>query len=250
MPISPTLQVNQNGGYYVEGKPFSNDRWVSIVHSYVECLEQHGSCSVRELAQRTAVSLGTARKAILSYKNGMLVPCSTDCGHGRKGAGVICGLQKEHHVFLYHLYKKKPSMPLYGYSEELKKTFGITISSQTILRWFNTIGPYKGSLRVTGSHPNGRETFRTCYLLQQYLKKISFIKNRKRLVFADEKPFKEIDIFGRVRRDVKNGDTPPNKTHSSSRNRYNILCAINIKGGDVPPVHALTPPFSFSLLRN
>ena len=68
------------------------------------------------------------------------------------------------------------------------------------------------------------------------MKKISSIKNRKRLVFADKKPFKEIDIFGRVRRDVKNGDTPPNKTHSSSRNRYNILCAINIKGGDVPPV--------------
>ena len=36
-----------------------------------------------------------------------------------------------------------------------------------------------------------------------------------------------------------NGERPSNKGRANSKNRYNILCAVNIKGGVVPPVKSI-----------
>ena len=47
---------------------------------------------------------------------------------------------------------------------------------------------------------------------------------------------KEIMIFSRVRNDVLTNETPVNIVPSSAKNRFNILCAVNLKGGDVPPL--------------
>ena len=50
---------------------------------------------------------------------------------------------------------------------------------------------------------------------------------------------KEKMIYSKVRRDVQKGTTPAHKCKSvNSKNALNILTAVNIKGGGVPPVYS------------
>ena len=49
-------------------------------------------------------------------------------------------------------------------------------------------------------------------------------------MFADEKPMKEINLYGKVRRDVMNGSVPVHKCKANSKNRWNILAACTVKG--------------------
>ena len=102
------------------------------------------------------------------------------------------------------------------------------------------IGPFKGTMRVTSTFPDSRNLWQTYCLLQNYLEFIFSIADHKRLVFADEKPMKEKDLYMKVRRDVKKGTTPKHRFENinSSKNRLNILTAVNIKGGSVPPVYS------------
>ena len=66
--------------------------------------------------------------------------------------------------------------------------------------------------------------------LQEYLTFIAALPVYTRLVFSDEKPMKEINIYPRVRRDPFTGEIPKNKVSSSAKNCYNILAAVNVKG--------------------
>ena len=50
-----------------------------------------------------------------------------------------------------------------------------------------------------------------------------------RFVFANEKPMKEIDIFGTVRRNIMDGTIPVHKMQANSKNRWNILAACTVK---------------------
>ena len=65
---------NNNGGYYVEGKPFSKAKWVSIVDVYDHELVTHGSCSIHRLAELAHISRYSAHKAIDYYDFSMIVP--------------------------------------------------------------------------------------------------------------------------------------------------------------------------------
>ena len=95
-------------------------------------------------------------------------------------------------------------------------------------------------MRVTSRYPSGRDSWSTYNLLRSYLSFILKIQNNSRLVFVDEKPMKEIDIYRSVRRDIRNGDIPNHEMDSAnSKNRYSILTAVNIKGGHVPPVKSV-----------
>ena len=136
MSMFPTVQVNQHEGFYERGKSFANSKWVSIVTLYLDELRNTGDCTVRALAKKASVSISTADKAIRLANQGLLVPPVVPKGHGRKGAGSLIGLNKEHFQYLYALYQNNPALPLYGYCEELERKFGITVSEQVILRWY------------------------------------------------------------------------------------------------------------------
>ena len=47
--------------------------------------------------------------------------------------------------------------------------------------------------------------------------------------FADEKPMKQIDVFRKIRRDVRNGCIPQHRVNANSKDRYNILAVVTIK---------------------
>ena len=237
MPTQPTLSINSNGGYFECGTAFLQSKWKSILDTYYRLLEKDGKCSIRTLAKEALISTSSAQKIIKLQQIGMnSVPVSKK-GHGRSGTGSLLGLTIEHHLYIYELYKMNPSMPLYGYSEELWKEFGIQVSDAFIKKWFDTVGPKKGSLRVTSHHNIGRYSMTNLQKLQEYLTFIASLDDHTKLVFSDEKPMKEINIFPRVRRDPFTGEIPKNKASSTCKNRYNILAAVNIKGGDVPPVY-------------
>ena len=92
-----------------------------------------------------------------------------------------------HHVCIYDLCMINPLMPLSGYCKELELRFGFNVSQFIIFQWFKTIGPFKGSMRLTSHFPSGRNSDVTYQILDQYLIFMSVIPNHSRLIFADKK---------------------------------------------------------------
>ena len=99
-----------------------------------------------------------------------------------------------------------------------------------------TIGPFKGTMRLTSKFPSGRDSWTTYKLIKQYLGFIVEVEDHRRVVFTDEKPMKEIGIYRLVRRDVFSGDVPNHEMEANAKNRYNILAAVNIKGNGIAPL--------------
>ena len=89
---------------------------------------------------------------------------------------------------------------------------------------------------MTSRFPSGRDSYPTYCLLFQYHLFILSIDDHTRLVFADEKPMKEINIFQKVRRNVVNGEISNHRMNANSKNRYNILAAVTIKIGEAKSV--------------
>ena len=236
MSNNPIICVNEYGGVYENGSAFSKAKWVFIIIMYERIVREDGSCTVRRLARSCGISRQSSHKAIDYYKIGIIVPPIRQQGHGRTGVGSLYGLKMVHHAYIYELYVKNAVLPLHGYIEEIHNKFGILLHYSLIERWFMTIGPFKGVMRLTSRFPSGRETWVTYRLLKKYLQFIVSVTDHRRLVFADEKPMKEIDIFDRVRRDPFTGIVPYYLMDANSKNRYNILCAVNVKGGHVNPV--------------
>ena len=239
MSSLPTVLPNKYGGYYEEGKSFTASRWSEILRIYWTTWQNYGKCSVRTLAKEAKCSKSSAQKCIIMCQRGMTtMPCKKR-GHNKVGIGTLINLKVHHHAFLYSLYKSNPAMPLYGYCQELANHFNINVSEMFIKRWFDTVGPYKGTLRKTSNFPKNKDSVQNILRLIDYLQIIIGIADASRLVFADEKPMKECMIFPHVRGDPMTGDRPYNSSKKNSKNRYNILAAVNIKGGNIPPVQSV-----------
>ena len=186
-----TVCMNSNGGYYEHGTAFTQSKWLSILEVYYRVLETSGNCNVRTLAKEAAISNDSAHRIIKLQREGMHSMPVSKRGHGRTGIGSMKQLSIDHHCFIYELYKNNPSMPLSGYCEEFFLRFGVKLSDAFIKRWFDTIRPYKGSLRVTSSHNISRYNDENIRRLQNYLNIITNVDDHVRLVFSDEKPIKK-----------------------------------------------------------
>ena len=106
-------------------------------------------------------------------------------GHNKKGIGTLSNLKIHHHVFLYSLYRSNPAMPLYGYYEELYRNYQIKVSEMFIKRWFDTVGPYKGTLRKTSNFLEKKDDMGNLLRLCDYLELIASNPDHSKLVFAD-----------------------------------------------------------------
>ena len=115
-------------------------------------------------------------------------------------------------------------------TQKLKKKYNIFVSEGFITNWFQTIGPCKGSLRLTSTFPPNKDSPRVFDLVQEYLNFIGALKDHKRLVFIDEKPFKGMDIFTSARRDPFTGVVPHlSAPDANSRKRHNCITALTLK---------------------
>ena len=151
-------------------------------------------------------------------------------GHNRHGVGSIRNFTREHNEFLYWLYTENPSRPREGYVVEFYNHFNIQLSTSFITRWFKKIGKYKAVFRKTSIFPPNKFSHENHQKLQTYLHLVNQLNDQRRLVFADEKPMKEIDIYCNVRRDPFTGAVPYNVSrNANSKNRYNILAAVCMK---------------------
>ena len=219
--------VNTNGGMYGSGKAFSDERWLEIIGTYEHLSKAHGSCGIRQLARCCRISQGSAKKAIQFFDTGLIERKKR--GHGRKGVGTVLRFGHEHHEFLYDLYLSRPSLPSEAYICEFNKKFGMVLSYTFVTRWFYKVGPCKGSLRMTSKFPHAKNSRRVLDMLTDYLDFIVKIYDQTRLVFADEKPQKEKDLFFKVRRDPFTGNVPHHSCNANSKNRYNIFAAVTVK---------------------
>ena len=225
---------NKYGANYTYGKPFPPERWVKIIQLYKATIHNDGRCSARSLAKKAKISRQSAKKAIDAYVTNGSIPKPKMCGHGRHGPGSIIGFSLCHHDYIYQLYLDNPSRPLQGYVEEFKKNYGSLLSKDLFQRWFKNAGPYKGSMRATSRFPSGRNSASTIDKLREYLEIIRHVRDHRYLVFADEKPMKEINIYRNVRRDPRSGLIPNHEMEANSKNRFNILAAVTIKPGVRP----------------
>ena len=95
------------------------------------------------------------------------------------------------------------------------------LSTSFITRWFNEIGTYKAVFRKTSIFPPNKFSNENHIKLTNYINLINEVTDRRRLVFADEKPLKEIDIYTKVRRDPMTGFVPYNiSRNANSKNRF------------------------------
>ena len=92
------------------------------------------------------------------------------------------------------------------------------------------LGLFKGSMRVKSSFPPNKDSPHVMSLLQQCVGFIQSLKDHRRLIFTNEKPFKGKEIFDTVRRDPFTGLIPTlNTKEANSRKRHNCFTAIALK---------------------
>ena len=219
------VEKNSQGGYFEKGKAFGRAKWSEVIDFYQKEVEIAGKCSPRRLSQLARVGRKSADKAISYHRQGFI---PSPQKHITKGVGSLKRMKMKHHAFIYTLYLSNPALPNYGYCEEMEKKFGLNLSPSFVTRWFKTIGPFKGTFRKTSKFPPAKYSASNTRLLKRYLSFASLI-DPSRFVFADEKPMKEIDIFGVVRRDIIKGTVPRHKMNANSKNRWNILAACTVK---------------------
>ena len=219
------VDKNTQGGYYERGRKFGPAKWSTILQTYRTEVELNGKCTIRRLATLAQIGRNSAAKAVKYHDLGFIPSLSKTT---RKGVGSLKGLKMKHHAFIFSLYLSNPALPNYGYCEEMLKKFGISLSPTFITRWFKSIGPFKGTFRKTSKFPPAKYSRNNLRLLKRYLAFAS-LYHPSRFVFADEKPMKEIDIFGLVRRNVMDGTIPRHKMNANSKNRWNILAAVTVK---------------------
>ena len=223
------ISRNNNGGLYSNGRNFDDVKWAEITTQYdaLLVLSKNGKCTIAELAKEAKISRGAAHKAILLYKSGKLYPQKQE--RKKEAIGSRLGLEEVHHSFLYSLFLQDPRRPRESYIQELQLSFGLFVSAAFITRWFYTIGNFKGTMRLTSLFPHAKQSDRVQYYRSQYEQFIRSVGDRRRLVFADEKPMKEIDIYGKVRRDPIDGTVAWIPCNPNAKNRYNILAAVGLK---------------------
>jgi transposase len=201
---------------------------LNIIAQYVEEIESGRKCSSRDLAKLADVSMNTALKAIQFYDNGKIIVKPN--GRPKEALGSSYGLTVDHRMILYRLYCDNPSRPLYDYVREFLEVTGIAISTSFMCRWFSSIGPFKGRMRFTSIFPPRKNSIRTLNQLREYLDFAKEFGNHRSWVFADEKPSKLKDTFGKVRRDVFSGQVPHHTSDkANSRTLFNIFAAVNVK---------------------
>ena len=222
------VRVNSNKGIYLQGVAFSEAKWVIIIAKYREEMERHGKCSVRKLALICKISKKAASRGIKFAKDNKIeLPMQ---GTPRRGVGSLLKLSYIQHRFIYNMYLNEPAATNEKYIDDFYKEFGFLLSASFMSKWFMGIGPFRGCFRTTSKFPLAKNTPRVLNLVREYLRIIMALKDHRVLVFADEKPMKQRDLFTLVRRDPFTGKVPHFATNSStSKVRYNIFAAVTVK---------------------
>ena len=219
--------LNENGGFYSPGLSFSEAKWQSIINTYHQTIDKESVCTVYRLSEICKISTFSAKKAIQYSRTGK-IPCNKIRGHGKHGIGALKGLKMKHHHYLYKLYRKQPSRPIESYQQKFFKKYSIIISHGFVQNWFKEIGPFKGSMRLTSHFPPNKYSNDNMQKVHDYLTFMSRI-DHKNVVFGDEKPFKGVDIFDRVRRDPFTGEVPHLVCNSDFKNCYNVFAFCSLK---------------------
>jgi len=103
MNESSHIRINTAGEVYNNGRAFTKAKWYKIVIAYKKILSKKGRCTVRMLAAGAKISLTSANKAIIYYDIGVVIPPISQRGNCKRGVGSLCGLQMEHHIYIYKL---------------------------------------------------------------------------------------------------------------------------------------------------
>ena len=220
--------MNKCKGIYLNGVAFSETKWVTIIAAYHIEKERNGKCSVRKLASLCQISKASAARGIkfAKMKKIVLPPQGTP----RRGVGSLLNLSYFHHRFIYNIYLNDPATTNEKYIDDFYKEYGFLLTATFISKWFLGIGPFRGCFRMTSKFPTAKNTPRVLDLVKEYLRVIVALPDHRVLVFADEKPMRQRDLFTLVRRDPFTGRVPHHATDSStSRIRYNIFAAVTVK---------------------
>ena len=232
MVIINNLNINSNGGVYHPGKALTEVDWMNIYLVYLDILDVIADDTMkwpsRLLGDRILKSHETCIKSITYFEMGM-IPSASRHGNMRRGVGSMQDLSGANHFFIYRCYLRHPERSRVSYVRKFYNEFNIELSEIFITWWFKNICPFKGNFRLTSRFPPNKYSWETRQLLDKYLLFVYQVRKIRRIVFADEKPFKGNDIYSLVRRDPLTGVVPDIWCGYNSINRYNILAAVSMK---------------------
>ena len=187
------ILLNAHNGAYLPGRSFPEEKWVEIIATYREEIQRNGKCTTRQLAELAKIGKMSAAKAVKFAEKGELsFPTK---GRPPEGIGSGIGLRWEHHRFLYDAYLDNPSALREEYLAKFYAEYGIVLSLSFVSLWFKRGGPFPGLFRVTSVFPRAKNSPQVLGLLLDYIHFISSVNDQTHLVFADEKPLKQVDLF-------------------------------------------------------
>jgi hypothetical protein len=125
--------INENGGFFVPGKAYDEANYLRYISVYSQIVEDHGSCSVRKLAEVIQTSISTAQRAIDFSKEGQVVIKRP--GRPTVELGSCYGFTADHHMLIYELYRENPSRPIDDYCLKIFQITGIRVSDSFISRY-------------------------------------------------------------------------------------------------------------------
>ena len=227
--------LDKRGNFYVRGKPHSKARMMELAAAYESYITNNQNSNINQFKNAENITYHTAKKAAQFYETGELLHGKPG---GTSGIGSRSKFKLRHHMYIYNLYLKQPDRPADSYIDKLIRRYNIRVSRSFISRWFRNIGPFKGTMRRTSKFPPRKFSKRNNKLLIEFFKIKKYTPNHRKFVFADEKPMKEIDVYGEVRRDPITGEVPVQECEANSKNRYNILSSVCLKK-DAPHVDAV-----------
>jgi hypothetical protein len=129
------IQMNHNGGFFVNGKAFDEAKYLEIISVYKDQERMNGSCSIRQLAKAANISRTTAKKAVAFLEDGVIT--MKPSGRPQAGIGSNHGLSDEEHMLIYELYLDNPSRPLEDYCVKFWQQTGKVVSNSFISRCVN-----------------------------------------------------------------------------------------------------------------
>ena len=222
------VKTNEHGGFYVVGKRYSDDRYLSFIETYHDLKDELKKLpSIRQLAKRARISFKTARRTIQLVKKGMV--SFPKRGHGREGVGSIKQLTDEEEDFLLELLENDPSRSLDTYRIAMIGFSGKHLSKSFLSLYWKKRYKYAANFRKHSVYQPRK------YTTENILRLLDFIDNVKdidpdRIVFTDEKPLRGMDIYDKkVRRHPITGTVPSLTANADIRNQYTIFCAIRQK---------------------
>mmetsp|Transcript_1907 Transcript_1907/g.3767 ORF Transcript_1907/g.3767 Transcript_1907/m.3767 type:complete len:377 (-) Transcript_1907:1828-2958(-) len=228
----PTFKLNDNGGAYQHGKPYSTEKKVDVANTYFDM--KFSSCgpdpTPTNVAQEAKVGWSFAKKVIDEVEENYRVLSPEEIQAQRPmplGVGSRC-LTAEDEAYLEYLYYKKRYRTNEGYVRRLAEDRGKVVSASLIQKWWMQRRPFKCNFVEPNLTPIDKFRPENFARMVEYGDIVHRIDDKRRVHFIDESKVSGKDVyFRKVRKDPRNGSHPSIPVPGNFRDSYSMFASTS-----------------------